>query len=139
MLDPMNSKQLKAIRQDHPPEGRALLRLVADPLADPALVPGDPSTHLGYKECCVALGVAPPDADLPWGRMLQPHGLNDLNGWTQRHDFPRITGLIVNQMGDRQYWPGGDYFVSNGRQDMGGTRWEQQAREAAALNWRPFL
>lgn len=127
------------IRDDLPPKGRALLELIADRLAGPAFVPGDPSTYLGYKECCVALGVAPPDADLPWGRLLQPHGLNDLNGWTQRHNFPRVTGLIVNQTGDRQYWPGGDYFASNGRPDMDGEWWEQQAREAAALDWRPFL
>ena len=100
---------------------------------------GNLSTHLGYKECCVALGVAPPDADLPWGHLLQPHGLNDLNGWTHRHSFPRITGLIVNQTGDRQDWPGGDYFASNGRPDMDGDWWEQQAREAAKTDWRPFL
>ena len=139
MLAPMNSKQLKTIRQDLPPKGRALLQIIADRLADPAFVPGDPSTYLGYKECCMALGVAPPNADLPWGRLLQPHGLNDLNGWTQRHNFPRITGLIVNQTGDRQYWPGGDYFASNGRLDMDGEWWEQQAREAAKTDWRPFL
>jgi hypothetical protein len=135
----MTSKAPKAIRDDLPAKGRALLKLIADRLTDPAFVPGDPSTYLGYKECCVALGVAPPDADLPWGRLLQPHGLNDLNGWTQRHNFPRITGLIVNQTGDRQYWPGGDYFASNGRPDMDGDWWEQQAREAARIKWQPFL
>ena len=135
----MNPNAVKAIRQDLPPKGRALLKLIAERLGAPHLVPGDPSTYLGYKECCVALGVAPPDADLPWGRLLQPNGLNDLNGWTQRHSFPRITGLIVNQSGDRQYWPGGDYFASNGRPDMDGDWWEQQAREAATLDWRPFL
>jgi hypothetical protein len=135
----MKAESENQIRGDLPERGRALLQLIANRLADPAFVPGDPSTYLGYKECCVALGVAPPDADLPWGRLLQPHGLNDLNGWTQRHNFPRITGLIVNQTGDRQYWPGGDYFASNGRPDMDGDWWEQQAREAARIKWQPFL
>jgi hypothetical protein len=83
--------------------------------------------------------LAPEDADVPWGRLLQPNGLNDLNDWTQRHNFPRITGLIVNQSGDRQYWPGGDYFASNGRPDMDGEWWEQQASEAAKIDWQPFL
>lgn len=115
------------------------MKPVVDRMAAPAFVPGDPSTHLGYKECCVALGVAPPDADLPWGRLLQPNGLNDRNGWTQRHSLLRITGLIGNQTGDRQDWPGGDYFAANGRPDMDGDWWEEQAREAAKTDWRPFL
>lgn len=135
----MNAKDLKRLRDDLSPKGRALLKLIAARLADPAFVPGDPSTYLGYKECCVALGVVPPDADFPWGRLLQPHGLNDLNDWTKRHGFPRITGFIVNQAGVRQYCPGGDYFASNGRAADDWEWWEQQAREAAKLDWRPFL
>ncbi len=135
----MKPKANNPVRDDLSTKGRALPQLIADRLADPSFVPGNPSTYLGYKECCVALRVAQPDADAPWGRLLQPHGLNDLNEWTQRHNFPRITGLIVKQTGDRQYWPGGDYFASNGRPDMDGEWWEQQAREAAQIDWRPFL
>lgn len=134
----MTSRARKAIRDDLPAKG-ALLKLIVNRLADPAFVPGDPSTYLGYKECCVALGVAPHDADVPWGRLLQPHGLIDLNAWTQRNNFPRITGLIVNQTGERQYWPGGDYFASNSRPDMDGAWRKQQAREAAKIKWQPFL
>jgi len=127
------------IRDDLSSQGRNLLKMIVQHVATSRFVPGDPSTYLGYKECCVALGAAPAHADLAWGRLLQRHGLNDLNEWTQRHSLPRVTGLIVNQSGDRQYWPGGDYFASNGRPDMDGTWWEDQARQAARKDWQPFL
>ena len=73
------------------------------------------------------------------GPLLQQHGLNELNEWTIQSNLPRVTGLIVNQSGDRQYWPGGDYFASNGRPDMDGEWWEEQARLAAALDWNRIL
>jgi hypothetical protein len=98
-----------------------------------------PRSYLGYKECCVELGIAPADADLPWGRLLQLNGLNDLNDWTKRHDLPRVSGLIVNQSGERQFWPGGDYFASNGRPDMDGHWWENQAFLAIHFDWNLFL
>lgn len=135
----MTKKSQNSIRSDLSDNGRRLLQLIADQIHSAAFVAGDPRTYLGYKECCVALGVAPADADVPWGRLLQKHGLNDLNGWTQRHGFARVTGLIVNQAGDRQYCPGGDYFASNGRPDMDGPWWEDQARQAGKFDWQPFL
>jgi len=135
----MKTPDPQTIRDDLSAQGRALLRLIVEHSRSSAFVPGRPETYLGYKDCCVALGVAPADADLPWGRLLQRHGLNDLNEWTMRHDLPRVTGLIVNQSGDRQFWPGGDYFASNGRPDMDGPWWEEQARLAAGLDWTPYL
>jgi hypothetical protein len=84
-----------------------LLKVIVRHGASDQLIPGDPRSYLGYKECCVELGIAPADADLPWGRLLQLNGLNDLNDWTKRHDLPRVSGLIVNQSGERQFWPGG--------------------------------
>jgi len=135
----MKAKDQKHIRDDLSNEGHALLQLIVQHSATPGFVPGDPETYLGYKECCVALGAAPAHADLPWGRLLQKHGLTDLNEWTMRHDLPRVSGLIVNQGGDRQFWPGGDYFASNGRQDMDGQWWKDQAQQAAKMNWQPFL
>jgi len=128
----------KDMREDLSNEGRALLRLIVQHAGTSGFEPGDPSTYLGYKDCCVSLKAAPAHADLPWGRLLR-HGLNDLNDWTKRHNLPRVTGLIVNQTGDRQYWPGGDYFDSNGRPDMDGPWWEDQARQAAQMNWQAFL
>lgn len=135
----MNTNTPNSVRDDLSSRGRALLALIVQHAATSGFIPGDPSTYLGYKDCCVALGVAPATADVPWGRLLQQHGLNDLNEWTVLHDLPRVTGLIVNQSGDRQYWPGGDYFQSNGRPDMDGPWWEDQAKLAAQLNWKPFL
>jgi hypothetical protein len=135
----MNLKNQESIRNDLSKSGRRLLQLIVNHVGSAGFVAGDPSTYLGYKHCCVLLGVAPEDADLPWGRLLQKHGLNDLNGWTQRHNFPRVTGLIVNQSGDRRYFPGGDYFTSNGRPDMDGPWWQEQASQATRLDWRPFL
>lgn len=135
----MNTKDPTSVRDDLAAAGRRLLELVVERVQSADFQPGNPQTYLGYKECCVVLGAAPPEADLPWGRLLQRHGLNELNGWTQRHDFPRVTGLIVNQSGDRQYWPGGDYFTSNRRSDMDGEWWEQQAKQAAGFDWARFL
>jgi hypothetical protein len=48
--------------------------------------------------------------EVPWGRLLQLNGLNDLNEWTKRNRLPAISGLIVNVTGDRAWYPGGDYF-----------------------------
>ena len=135
----MNSNKRDEVRNDLSVQGRTLLKMISQHLATTGFAPGDPRTYLGYKECCMVLGVAPVHADLPWGRLLQQHGLTDLNEWTKQHNLPRITGLIVNQTGERQYWPGGDYFESNGRQDMDGLWWEDQAKQAAQMNWNRFL
>lgn len=127
------------IRESLSSEGRQLLKLVVEHVAKPNFKPGDPSSYLGYKECCVALGAVPADAEVPWGRLLQKHGLSDLNEWTINQGLPRVSGLIVSQSGDRQYWPGGDYFASNGRPDMDGDWWKEQAKKAAQMDWRPYL
>ena len=135
----MNAKAQNLKHEELQPAGRALLVLIIEHVRTAGFRPGDPRTYLGYKECCVALGVAPDEADLPWGRLLQQNGLNELNGWTQRNDFPRVTGLVVHQGGERQYWPGGDFFRSNHRPDMDGEWWEQQALQAATFDWESFL
>lgn len=129
----------KNIRDDISPKGRQLLTLIVTRLRAKGFAPGSPETYLGYRECCEQLGVATPDMDVPWGRLLQQHGLNDLNGWTQRHGFPRVTGLVVNQSGERQYFPGGDYFASNGRKDTDFSWWEGEAKAAAVFDWKPYL
>ena len=85
------------------------------------------------------IGVVTPGMDVPWGRLLQQNGLTDLNEWTQRHDLPRVSGLIVIQSGDRQYLPGGDYFKSNGRNENDFVWWEQQANAGAKFNWKPYI
>lgn len=131
--------ELEQIRNSLSPNGRQLLNVIVQHVANRGFKAGDPSTYLGYKDCCVALAVAPASGDIPWGRLLQKHGLSDLNEWTNRHNLPRVSGLVVNQTGDRQYWPGGDYFGSNGRPDMDGTWWEDQAKKAAQMDWRPYL
>ena len=135
----MKTQDQNAIREDLSPKGRRLLQLVVNHVGSAGFTPADQTTYLGYKYCCVALGAAPADADLQWGRLLQRHGLTDLNEWTKRHDFPRVTGLIVNQGGDRKYWPGGDYFESNGRPDMDGPWWDVQAQAAVAFDWQSYL
>ena len=135
----MNIKNQKTIRNDLSADGRKLLKLIVQHVASPGFVPGAPETYLGYKACCVILGAAPANADLPWGRLLQKYGLTDLNEWTKRHDLPRVTGLVVNQKGDRKYNPGGDYFASNGRPDMDGPWWDEQAKAATQFNWQPFF
>jgi hypothetical protein len=132
-------KPNNAVRDDLSEAGRKLLALIVQHTHGAEFIPGKPETYLGYKDCCIAIGAAPPDADLPWGRLLQKHGLTDLNEWTIRHNLPRVSGLIVNQTGDRQFWPGGDYFASNGQADMDGVWWEHQGKEAAKLNWRLYL
>jgi hypothetical protein len=104
-------KNQKVIRNDLSSDGRRLLQLIVKRVKSASFVAGDPRTYLGYKDCCVALGAAPAHADLPWGRLLQQYGLTDLNEWTKRHNLPRVTGLIVNQTGDHQYWPGGDFLI----------------------------
>src|SRR6266481_3602135 len=106
-------KTNKEIRDDMSAQGRTLLRLIVKHAKSKVFSPGNPETYLGYKECCEMIGVVTPGMDVPWGRLLQQNGLTELNEWTQRHDLPRVSGLIVNQSGDRQYLPGGDYFKSN--------------------------
>lgn len=132
-------KNVSDIKNDLSEIGRNLLKLILSHIETTSFEPGNPQTYLGYQECCVALNVAPADEDVPWGRLLQMHGLTDLNDWTMRHDFPKITGLIVNQGGDRKYWPGGDYFKSNSRSDMDGVWWEEQARNSKEFDWTPYL
>ena len=113
-----------------------LLELIVRHMKSKAFAIGQPETYLGYKECCEHLGVTPTDGDVPWGRLLQQNGLNDLNEWTIRHNFPRLSGLIVNQSGDRQYLPGGDYFKSNGKSEMDFAWWESQVKSAMVFDWR---
>jgi hypothetical protein len=135
----MKKRLKKNAPDDLTPEGRRLLKLIVRHVGSAKFRPGDPKTYLGYKKCCVALGIAPADERLPWGRLLQRFGLSDINEWTIRHNFPRVTGLIVNQIGDRQYWPGGDYFASNRKTDMDGPWWKKQAELATRFDWKPYL
>jgi len=65
--------------------------------------------------------------------------LDDLNAWTIRYDLPRVSGLILNQDGDRKYLPGGDYFSSNGRPNLDFIWWEGQVISALNLDWSEVL
>ena len=50
------SSNTNSIRDDLSPKGRAPLKVILARLASMDFIPGDPSTYLGYKECCVSLG-----------------------------------------------------------------------------------
>jgi hypothetical protein len=135
----MKAKTSSSIRDDLSPAGRKLLRLLLKVAAAPGFQLGDPSTYIGYRDCCDRLGLIQPGMDVPWGRLLQRYGLNDLNEWTLRHGLPAVSGLIVNVSGDRAWYPGGDYFHSHGRPDPDFDWWKDQVAKAVAFNWKPYL
>ena len=132
-------KAVSNTRGDLSTSAQKLLELIVRHTKTKAFIIGRPETYLGYKECCEHLGVMPPEGDVPWGRLLQQNGLNDLNEWTIRHNFPRVTGLIVNQSGDLKYLPGGDYFKSNGRNETDFDWWEDQIKSVAVFDWKRAL
>jgi hypothetical protein len=135
----MKTKPATHVRDDLSAAGRKLLRLLIEVASAPGFQLGDPSTYIGYRDCCDRLGLIRSGMDVPWGRLLQPHGLNDLNEWTKRHRLPTISGLIVNVSGDRAWYPGGDYFKSHGRPDPDFDWWEDEVAKAIAFNWKPYL
>lgn len=134
----MKSKE-NNIRNDLSPQGRNLLSLLLTVLNRPTFRLGDPSTYIGYRDCCDQLGLIQPGMDVPWGRLLQQNGLNDLNEWTMRHSLPAVSGLIVNVRGDRAWYPGGDYFKSHGRPDPDFDWWKDEVAKAATFDWKPYL
>ena len=69
----MSKNPASTIRNDLSAEGRELLNLIVQYVVALGFVAGDPSTNLGYKQCCVAIGAAPPHTELPWGRLLRKH------------------------------------------------------------------
>ena len=121
------------------PQGQKLLRVLLGVIRSPKFQLGDPSTYIGYKECCDRLGLLVPAMDVPWGRLLQQCGLNDLNEWTKCHRLPAISGLIVNISGDRAWYPGGDYFNSHGRRDPDFVWWNDEITKSAGFNWGQFV
>ncbi|HYE32476.1 MAG TPA: hypothetical protein VEH27_13685 [Methylomirabilota bacterium] len=115
-----------------------LLKLLVQVMNSSGFKTGAPETYIGYQECCDRLGLQNPQNE-HWGRFLQRHGLNDLNGWTKVHGFPKITGIIVNQRGDRAFRPGPDYFKSNGQKDGEWQWWENEVAQAAKFDWSPYV
>lgn len=122
-----------------PAEARKLLALLLDVCAAPEFRLGDPATYIGYRECCDRLGLIKPGMEVPWGRLLQAHGLNELNAWTKRHGLPAITGLIINRSGDRAWYPGGDYFKSHDRPDPDFDWWKDEVAKAVHYQWKSHL
>jgi hypothetical protein len=135
----MRAADEQMLRDDLPAAGKRLLSYIVEHIKAGRIKPGKPQTYLGYKECCVDLGIASADAEIPWGRLLQQHGLTDLAEWTIRNGMPAISGLVVNQSGDRKYFPGGDFFNAFRRPDLDFVWWEGQARKAVATDWTPYL
>jgi hypothetical protein len=135
----MKTKTPSPIRDELPPEGRELLRLLVSVIKNQHFRLHDPTTYVGYQKCCEQLGLITPGMDVPWGRLLQLNGLNHLNEWTIRFGLPAVTGLIVNVSGDRAWYPGGDYFKSHGRADPDFDWWKDQIAKAAKFNWQPYL
>lgn len=127
------------IRADLSESGRKLLKLIVRHLNEKVFVVGNPETYLGYKDCCEYLEIEPSCGDVPWGRLLQQNGLNDLNDWTKRHNLPRISGLIVNKGGDRQHLPGGDFFKSNEKKETDFPWWESEVKASKLQNWGQYL
>ena len=130
---------MSPVRDDLSPQGRKLLRLLLGVVSNQRFQLGDPSTYIGYRECCDRLGLIQPGMDVPWGRLLQLNGLNDLNGWTMLHGLPAVSGLIVNVSGDRAWYPGGDYFKSHRRPDPDFDWWKDEIAKAARFNWKPYV
>jgi len=126
-------------RSDLSSQGHILLQLLLDVMAGPQFKLGDPSTYIGYRDCCDQLGLITPGMDVPWGRLLQQNGLNDLNDWTVRHKLPAVSGIIVNVSGERAWYPGGDYFKSHGRPDPDFDWWKQEVANAAKFNWNTYI
>jgi len=135
----MKTQSAASLRADLSPQGRKLLKLLLKVLASPQFRLGDPSTYIGYQDCCDQLGLITPDMDVPWGRLLQQNGLNDLNNWTMRHRLPAVSGLIVNISGDHAWYPGGDYFKSHRRPDPDFDWWKDEVAKAVKFKWNPYL
>ena len=132
----------RTIRDDLPPKGRRLLKLIVTHLRTPGFRVAQPETYLGYKECCEHLKLIPDEeSDMPWGRLLARNGMAALNEWAMRHNIPAVTGVIVNrhEESDRYCQPGGDYFKSNGHPDPDFDWWERQVKMSVAFDWQPFL
>lgn len=127
------------IRTDLSQEAKKLILIITEAIKSRRFQPGHPETFLGYKECCDRLGLTTPEMDVHWGRLLQQHGLDDLNAWTIRYELPRVSGLIVNQEGERKYLPGGDYFSSNGRPNFDFIWWDGQVSRSLKFDWSKVI
>ena len=133
----MKRKSNSIIRDDLSEQGRSLLRLLLEVLAGPTFNLGDPLTYIGYRDCCDRLGLIKPGMDIPWGRMLQLNGLNNLNESIMRHWLPAVCGFIVYVSGDRVWYRGGDYFRSHGCQNPDFDWWKSEVAKAVAVIWKP--
>jgi hypothetical protein len=127
------------IRDDLSLQGRDLLRLLLRVIAISQFRLGDPSTYIGYWDCCDHLGLIKPGMEIPWGRLLQQNGLNDLKDWTMRNGLPAVSGLIVNVSGDRAWYPSGDYFKSHSRPDPDFDWWKDEVAKTVNFKWNPYL
>lgn len=134
-----NVLSTSSVRDDLSLQGRDLLRLLLRVFASPQFQLGDPRTYIGYRDCCDRLGLIKPGMEVPWGRLLQLNGLNDLNEWTKRHGLPAVSGLIVNVSGDRAWYPGGDYFKSHGHPDPDFDWWKHEVAKTVKFKWNPYL
>lgn len=134
----MKVSSTPSFRDNLSPQGRDLLKLLLRVIANPKFQLGNPSTYIGYRDCCDHLGLIN-QGNEPWGRLLQRNGLDELNDWTMRHRLPSVTGLIVNVSGERAWYPGGDYFKSHGRPDLDFDWWKEEVAKAKTFKWNPHL
>ena len=135
----MKPSSILPIRDNLSPQGRDLLLLLLTVIANPKFQLDNPSTYIGYRDCCDRLGLIKSGMDVPWGRLLQQNGLNELNDWTMYKRLPAVSGLIVNVSGDRAWYPSGDYFKSHGRPDPDFDWWKGEIAKATTLNWNSFV
>lgn len=113
-------------------QGQALLSVLADHLK--TVIPGDPTTYLGYKEIHDTLNL--PLKGATWGRSLQIQGLNSLAEWTKNENKPAVTGIIISTM---DYEPGAGYFKLFNQSDGNYVWWEEQVRLSKEYDWSTYL
>lgn len=97
--------------------------------------PDDPRTHLPYSKVLNELAF-PNDGRTP-GDSLNNHAMGGLAEWLHEHDFPAITGVIVNKLTDPQRggFPSKTYFSYHGREDMDFQWQREQVRKACDIDW----
>ena len=117
---------------DLDPQGKKLLSLLVSKIQ--MVVPGQPQTYIGYKECHDFLEL--PQMREKWGESLKPQGLSSLAEWTEVNNKPGITGVIINRS---TFEPGIGYFSLFGKNDGDYAWWEKQVRESKEYDWSPYV
>lgn len=112
--------------------GKNLLALLVAHLDK--VVPGQPQTYIGYKQCHDALGLS--QLRERWGESLKGQGLSSLANWTESNGFPGITGIIVSLRTNR---PGRGYFSLFGRGEGDFDWWTDEIRKSKKFDWSSYI